>query len=107
VLARETPWLHRAALLARRRPVMTVLVIVALLGVLAGAAGIGLGLANELTARHAADREAWLANLTAADSYLRDGNGGMAKRWLDAIPEARREWEWHLLYAKADTSADV
>ena len=107
VTARSTPWLHRASLLVRRRPVMSALVLVALLGIVAGVMGISLGLANERVARQAADREAWLANLTAADSYLRDGNGGMARRRLEAIPEARRGWEWHLLYAKADTSAEV
>lgn len=107
VTARRTPWTHRALLLVRRRPVMSALVLVAMLGVVAGVVGISVGLANERVARRAADREAWLANLTAADSYLREGNGGMARRRLDAIPESRRGWEWHLLYARSDTSVDV
>ena len=106
VMARATPWPHRVILLIRRRPVVSLLGLVAMLGVIAGVVGITIGLANERVARRAADREAWLANLTAADSYLRDGNGGMARRRLDAIPESRRGWEWHLLYAKSDTSSE-
>ncbi len=106
VAARRASWLHRGVLMLLRRPVASTLALIAMLGILTGIVGIGVGLARERTARIAADREAWLANLTAADSYLRDGNGGMAKKRLDAIPQSRRGWEWRLLSALSDTSVD-
>ncbi len=104
VQARPSSTIYAAGMLMRRRPVMTGLVVLAMLGLIAGVVGITLGLSRERAARREADRAAWLANLTAADSSLRLGDGGSAMRRLDAIPQQQRGWEWRFLHALADTS---
>lgn len=104
VVARKASAPYKLTMFARRRPVMTVLVAAAVLGLIAGIVGISLGLARERAARSEAEGIAWLANLTAADSSLRLGDGGAAMRRLNAVPEQRRGWEWRHLHALADTS---
>ncbi|MFA6044106.1 MAG: WD40 repeat domain-containing serine/threonine-protein kinase [Phycisphaerales bacterium] len=104
IQARRRSTVYAAGMLMRRRPVMTVLAALAVLGLIAGFAGITLGLSRERVARREADRAAWLANLTAADSSLRVGDGGTAMRRLEAIPPTYRGWEWNFLQAQADTS---
>lgn len=46
----------------------------------------------------------FLAHLAAANSALRLNEAVEAKRWLSAIPESQRFWEWRLLNARADSS---
>ncbi|MBY0262242.1 MAG: protein kinase, partial [Phycisphaerales bacterium] len=107
VLARRPSAPYKVAMFARRRPGTTGLIVAATLGLFAGIIGISLGLARESAARRAADRIALLANLTAADSSLRLGDGGSAMRRLKAVPESRRGWEWRYLHALADTSVSM
>lgn len=104
VLARRASVLYRVRMFARRRPATTALIVAAVLGMFVGIAGLGLGIARERVARAEAERTAWIANLTAADSSLRLGDGGSAMRRLNAVPPHRRGWEWRYLEALADTS---
>ena len=113
VIAREPIKARRASVLygllmfARRRPATTLLVAAALVGLVAGVVGISVGLARESAARSEAERIAWQANLTAADSSLRLGDGGAAMRRLSAVPKRLRGWEWRYLHALADTSVSM
>ncbi|MBY0310714.1 MAG: protein kinase [Phycisphaerales bacterium] len=107
VLAHTPSVPYKIAMFARRRPGTAGLIVAATLGLIAGIFGISLGLARENAARREADRIAMLANLTAADSSLRLGDGGAAMRRLKAVPEARRGWEWRYLHALADTSVSM
>ncbi len=104
VLARRRSTVYAAGMFMRRRPVLTALAALAVSGLMAGFVGITLGLSRERAARREADRAAWLANLTAADSSVRVGDGGAAMRRLNAIPPDFRGWEWSYLRAQADTS---
>jgi WD40 repeat protein len=61
-------------------------------------AGSGLQDNGEQKASH------WLAHLAAANSALRLNEVGEARRWLSAIPESDRHWEWRLLNGRADSS---
>ncbi|MBS0190877.1 MAG: serine/threonine-protein kinase [Phycisphaerales bacterium] len=106
IAARPHSLVYLASMLLKRRPVVSALAAATLIGILAGLLGISFGLAREHAARREADRVARLANLTAADSFIRLGDGGSAVRRLQAIPADRRDWEWNYLSALADTSRD-
>ena len=46
----------------------------------------------------------YLAHLAAANSALRLNEAPEARRWLDEIPVAERDWEWNLLNSRVDSS---
>ena len=111
VRARAASVPYKLIMFAQRRPLVSALTIAAVLGLIAGIVGISVGLARERAARAIADAQrdqarhsALLANLTAADSHIRVGDGGSAMRRLLNIPEQLRGWEWRHLAASADTS---
>lgn len=107
ISARKRSLAYVGKMFVRRRPVRTALMVAALLSAMAGVVGISFGLARERDARREADHIAWLANLAAADSSIRLGDGGTAMRRLEGIPPAKRDWEWNYLHAQADTSIEM
>jgi len=54
--------------------------------------------------QEAAQRQAYAANIAAADAAIKANDGGTALRRLEAVPEDRRHWEWNFLAALADRS---
>ncbi len=111
IRARPTGALHRAGKFARRNPVLVSLGVLAALALIGGAAGVTLSLARALRAEAAersrraeAERQAYAANIFAADAAVNAQDGGGAMARLEAAPESRRGWEWRHLRALADQS---
>lgn len=48
--------------------------------------------------------ESYLAHIAAAEGALRHGATAAVRRWLDAVPEEQRGFEWRWLDASADQS---
>ncbi len=57
-----------------------------------------------LTEREAADYQAYIANIAAADAALRIHDVAEASRRLDRAPQRFRNWEWRYLRARLDLS---
>lgn len=49
--------------------------------------------------------ESYLAHVAAAEGALRHGDVAAVRRWLDAVPEAARAFEWRWLDAASDQSS--
>jgi WD40 repeat protein/serine/threonine protein kinase len=58
-------------------------------------------------ARKAAELEAYVANLAAADASAVANEPARVRAGLDACPEALRGWEWRWLNARSDSSLAV
>ncbi len=111
IAARPATLFYVTTRFARRRPAVVALMLLTTLAVLVGLVGVSVGLSRARAAnalaeqkRDEAERQAILANLGAADSAIRLGDGGTGRLRLAAIPEGRRNWEWRYLNAQADTS---
>jgi WD40 repeat protein/tetratricopeptide (TPR) repeat protein len=63
--------------------------------------------AEALTARDQAELDAYVADITAAESALRLNAGPEARVRLDAAPPRLRNWEWRHLSARAERSLMV
>lgn len=48
--------------------------------------------------------ESYVAHIAAAEGALARTASGAARRWLDAVPEPERAFEWRMLDAEADQS---
>lgn len=107
IAARPPSVIYAAWMLMRRRPISAALAAAACVGIFIGLFGVALGLSREREARRETERTAWIANLNAADSSIRLGDGGSAIKRLRAIPQGRRGWEWNYLVAQADTSSEL
>lgn len=51
--------------------------------------------------------ESYVAHVAAAEGARRHGDVAAVRRWLDAVPDERRAFEWHWLDATADDSVRV
>ena len=54
---------------------------------------------------HEAARETYRAQIAAADAALQVPDLSAARRFLEAVPENQRQWEWRYLSARLDDSA--
>lgn len=65
-------------------------------------------IATSLPAQHReplpAPFESYVAHIAAAEGALARAATGAARRWLDAVPEPERAFEWRMLDAEADQS---
>lgn len=62
---------------------------------------------RESVQRRAAELQAYIANVAAADAALRNNDVVSARQRLDRAPASLRDWEWHHLRSRVDLSQRV
>ncbi|HUN80797.1 MAG TPA: WD40 repeat domain-containing serine/threonine protein kinase, partial [Phycisphaerae bacterium] len=111
VSARAPSVMYQLRYFARRNKPLMAGVVSAFVLLVAGVLATSWGLVRARRAeriadvrRAAAEREAYLANIAAADSAIAAMDGGGALARLQETPVTQRGWEWYHLASRADRS---
>ena len=104
IQARPPTALYLLGRFARRNKPLVGAAVLGLAALIAAAAlSLGFGV-SEASARARAQRDAYVANVAAAQMALESGNPGMARARLQRAPPEHREWEWRHLLARTEQS---
>jgi serine/threonine protein kinase len=121
VTARPVGAVARLARACRRRPLITLLLVLLTVSLVGGMGGVASkwleaneqrDLANASarqadTEKRAAQFQAYRASVAAASAALENHDVADAAHHLEAAPEALRGWEWRHLHSRLDDSSSV
>ncbi len=100
---RDSQWYVLRKIARRHRALLGVAAAFVLL-VTASAIALTFLYTEQRRERQRAERQAYIANIAAADHAIANNDAGEALKRLHQAPQHLRQWEWHYLFGHADLS---